>query len=61
MVTTLSLGDKIHVDESITLTVVGVEGDLVCVEVKSSKSGAHALRVRIEGSDESDINWWKWN
>jgi hypothetical protein len=61
MVTSLSTGDKIHVGDSVTLTLLAIEGDLVRFGVESSESGGHGPRVRIEGSAESDLNWWELN
>jgi hypothetical protein len=61
MVTTLATGDKILVEDSVTLTLLASEGNLVRLEVESSEPGVHGPGVHIEGGEESDLNWWKWN
>jgi hypothetical protein len=61
MVTSLSTGDKIHVGDSVTLTLLAIEGNLVRFGVESSKADGPGPRVRIEGSAESDLNWWELN
>ena len=61
MVTSLSKGDKIHVGDSVTLTVLAIEGDLIRFGVQSSKAGGRSPSVLIEGRNESDLNWWELN
>jgi hypothetical protein len=61
MVTILSTGDKIQVGNSVTLTFLAIEGNLIHFGVESSELGCHGLRVLIEGSAESDLNWWELN
>ena len=46
MVTSLSTGDKIHVGDSVRLTLLGIEGELVRFEVESSRFGDHGPNVR---------------
>jgi hypothetical protein len=61
MVTSLSPGDKIHVGDTVTLTLLAIEGNLIRVGVESSEAGGLGLSVLIEGSAESDLNWWDLN
>jgi hypothetical protein len=61
MVTSLVTGDKIHIGDSITLTLLAIEGDLIRFGVESSESDRPGPRVLIEGSAESDLNWWELN
>ncbi len=61
MVTTLSEGDKIHVADSVTLTLLAVEGDLIRFGVESSGSGDPGSSVLIEGRNESGLNLWELN
>jgi hypothetical protein len=61
MVTSLSPGDKIHVGDSVTLTFLAVEGNLIRVGVESSEPGGPDPSVLIEGSAESDLTWWELN
>jgi len=61
MVTSLSEGDKIHVGDSVTLTVLAIEGDLIRFGVQSSKAGGPATSVLIEGRNKPDLNWWALN
>ena len=64
MVTTLSEGDKIHVGDSVTLTLLAVEGDLIRFGIEYSESGGPGTSVFIEGpkvTKESGLNWWELN
>jgi hypothetical protein len=61
MVTSLSEGDTIHVGDSVTLTLLGVEGDLIHFGIESSEAGGRSSSVLIEGRNESDLNWWELN
>jgi hypothetical protein len=61
MVTILSTGDKIQVGDSVTLTFLAIEGNLIHFGVESSEPGCHGLSVLNEGSAESDLNWWELN
>jgi hypothetical protein len=61
MVTSLSAGDKIHVGDSVTLTLLAIEGDLIRFGVESSEPVGHCLSILIEGSAESGLNWWELN
>jgi hypothetical protein len=61
MVTFVSPGDKIHVGDSVTLTVLAIEGNLIRVGVESSEPGSPDPSVLIEGNAESDLNWWHLN
>ena len=61
MVTTLCAGDKIYFDDSVTLTLLAVEGNLIRFGVESSEPGDPGASVRIEGRSESDLNWWELN
>ncbi len=61
MVTSLSPGDKIHVGDLITLTLLAVEGDLVRFGLEPSEPGDAGPEVLIEGRKESDLNWWELN
>jgi hypothetical protein len=61
VVTTLSIGDTIHVGDSVTLTLLAVEGDLIRFGVESSESGGLDRSVLSEGRNEPDLNWWEWN
>jgi hypothetical protein len=58
MVTSLATGDKIHVGDSITLTILAIEGDLVSFGVESSEPGHDP---HVEMIPESDSNWWESN
>jgi hypothetical protein len=51
MVTTLSVGDEIHVGDSVTLTLLAVEGNLIHFGVESSESGV--LAQAASSDDES--------
>jgi hypothetical protein len=61
MVTTLSTGDTIRVGDSITLTLLAVEGDLVRFGVEPSEPGGQGPGALIEGIAESDLSWWELN
>jgi hypothetical protein len=61
MVTSLSPGDKIHVGDSVTLTLLAIEGNLIRFRVESSEPDSHCASVLIEGSAESDLRWWELN
>jgi len=61
MVTTVSKGDKIHVGDSITLTLLAIEGDLISLGIEASQPSSHGSSIRIEGNAESDLNWWELN
>jgi hypothetical protein len=61
MVTSLSTGDKIHIGDSVTLTILAIEGDLICFGVEPSEPGGHGLIALIEGGAEPDPNWWELN
>ena len=61
MVTSLSTGDKIHVGDSVTLTLLAIEGDLIRFGVETSDPSGAGLNVLTEGSAESDLRWWELN
>jgi len=61
MVTTLATGDKIHVGDSVTLTLLAIEGDLISFGIESSQPSGHGSSIRIEGRAESDLRWWELN
>jgi hypothetical protein len=61
MVTTLSPGDKIYIEDSFTLILQTVEGNLVHFGIESSEVGSHCVSVHIEGRAESDLKWWELN
>jgi hypothetical protein len=61
MVTSLSTGDKIHVGDSVTLTLLAIEGDLIRFKIEASELGGHGPDVLIEGHATSDLNWWELN
>jgi hypothetical protein len=61
MVTCLSPGDTIYVGDSVILTVLAVEGDLIRFGVESSKVGGPDPNVLSEGRNESGFNWWELN
>jgi hypothetical protein len=61
VVTTLSIGDKIHAGDSVTLALVAVEGDLIRFGVKSSESGGPVSSVLIEVRNEPDLDRLEWN
>jgi hypothetical protein len=61
MVTTLSVGDKIHAGDSVTLTLLAVEGDLIRFGVESSESGGPVSSVLIEVRNEPDLDRLEWN
>jgi hypothetical protein len=61
MITSLSKGDKIHIGDSVTLTLLAIEGDLIRFGIASSKSGGPDPNVLIEGRYESDLNSWELN
>jgi hypothetical protein len=61
MVTSLSEGDKIHVGDSVTLTLLAIEDDQIRFGVQTSEAGGPGTSVRIEGRHESDLNWWELN
>jgi hypothetical protein len=59
MITNLSTGDSIHIGDSITLTVLAIEGDVVRFGIEYA--GPHGPEVLIEGSAESGLHWWDLN
>jgi hypothetical protein len=61
MVTSLSAGDKIHIGNSVTLTLLAIEGNVVRFGVEASERGGRDHSVLIEGSAESDLAWWELN
>jgi hypothetical protein len=61
MVTSLSPGDTIHVGDSVTLTLLAIEGNLIRLGVESSEPGVHGPGVLIKGNGESDLEWWELN
>jgi hypothetical protein len=61
MVTSLSPGDTIQVGDSVTLTLLAVEGDLIRLGVESSASGGPGPNVLLEGQHETAFNWWELN
>jgi hypothetical protein len=61
MVTSLSTGDKVYIGDTVTLTLLAIEGDLIRFGVESSEAGGHGPGVLFEGSVESDLNWWELN
>lgn len=61
MITSLSKGDKIHIGDSVTLTLLAIDGDLIRFGVGSSKSGGSGPSILIEGQTESDLSWWELN
>jgi hypothetical protein len=61
MVTILAAGDRIHVGDSVTLTLLSIQGKLVHLEVESSERGDRGLRILIEGRCKADLSWWELN
>lgn len=61
MVTNLSKGDIIQVGESVTLTLLDVQGDLIRFGVESSEPSDPDLSVLIEGLKGGALNWWELN
>ena len=61
MVTSLSKGDKIHVGDSVTLTILAIEGDLIRFGVESSETTGSGPSILIDGRNKSDLNWWEQN
>jgi hypothetical protein len=61
MVISLSTGGRIHVGDSATLILLAIEGNLIRFGVESPEPGGHGANVLIEGSAESDLNWWELN
>lgn len=61
MVTTLVTGDTIHVGDSVTLTLLGIEDDRIRIGVELSKSASPDPSVLVEERKESDLNWWDLN
>ena len=61
MITTLSTGDRIHVGDSVTLTVLAIEGNRLRLKVESSESEGPIPDILIEGRKEPDFNWWERN
>jgi hypothetical protein len=61
MVTSLSAGDKIHVGDSVTLTFLAIEGDLIRLDVETSEPRGHGPSVLIEESAGSNLKWWELN
>jgi hypothetical protein len=61
MVTSLSTGDKIHVGESVTLTLLTIVGNVIYFGIESQESDGHGPNVLIEGAPEADLHWWELN
>lgn len=61
MITALSVGDRIHVGDSVTLMLLGVEGDLIEFGIESSEAGSNAPSVVIEERKGPGRNWWELN
>jgi hypothetical protein len=61
MVTSLSVGEEVHIGDSVTLTVLAIEGDLIRLGVESREPGGQGLGALIEGGAESDLNGWELN
>jgi hypothetical protein len=61
MATSLSVGEKVHIGDSVTLTLLAIEGDLIRFGVESCEPGGHGPGVLTEGGAESDLNWWELN
>jgi sRNA-binding carbon storage regulator CsrA len=61
MVTTLSVGDKIHAGDSVTLTLLDIEGDLIRFGVEAAESAGPVSSVLIELRNEADLDWLEWN
>jgi hypothetical protein len=61
MVTSLCEGDKIHIGDSVTLTLLAVEGDQIRFGVETSGAAGPGTSVLIEGRKESGLNWWELN
>jgi Global regulator protein family len=59
MLTNLSTGDKIHIGDSITLTILAIEGDLVRFKIESSEPDSPPFHC--EGNAASDCSWWRSN
>jgi hypothetical protein len=61
MVTSLSTGDKIHVGESVTLTLLTIVGNVIYFGIESLESDGHGPNVLIEGAPEAHLHWWELN
>jgi hypothetical protein len=61
MVTSLSLGDKIQIGDSVTLTVLAIEGNLIRLGVEPSEQAGLDPSILIEGRAESNLHWWELN
>ncbi len=61
MVTSLSTGDTIQVGDSVTLTVLAIEGDFIRFGIESAEPGGHGPTVLIAESAESNPPWWDLN
>jgi hypothetical protein len=59
MVTNLSTGDKIHVGESVTLTLLTIVSNVVFFGIESHESDGHGANVLIEGAPEAALHWWE--
>jgi len=57
MFTSLSRGDKFTVGDSVTLTVLAIEGDLIRFGIESSESGGPDPQVLVEEGSEPDERW----
>jgi hypothetical protein len=61
MVTSLSPGDKIQIGDSVTLTVLAIEGNLIRLGVEHSEPGGLDPSILIEGRAASNLHWWELN
>jgi hypothetical protein len=61
MVISLSVGEKVHIGDSVTLAVLAIDGDLIRLGVESREPGGQGPGARIEGGAESDLNGWDLN
>jgi hypothetical protein len=61
MVTSLSPGDTIQIGNSVTLTVLAIEGNLIRFGVEPSESGGLDPSILIEGRAKSNLHWWELN
>jgi hypothetical protein len=61
MVTSLSPGDKIQIGDTVTLTVLAIEGKLIRFGVEPSEPCRLDPSILVEGRAESNLHWWELN
>jgi hypothetical protein len=59
--TNLSTGDQIRIGDSVSLTVLAIEGDLVFFGVELSEPGGNGLNALVPRNAKADLDWWDLN